>query len=136
MANKYIVMLPENLQGSSIQGYARLSKVGETEASTPAKAVTHVVFRNTQNKNTPKKISRSDAKLICHRLKEMGGLEKYAVLVPELAGKDELTFKERKTFTRMALASELAGRYGGKPEDYYGKADDLLAEAEHNSYRR
>lgn len=116
----FIVALPEELHGNiNIPGYEDIEKISGTHAGSPQSAVSHYLHR----------VHPLKAKLIVDVLnRRMGGAENYAFEIPEieaLNGKNN--YEDKKLFSEMALASELAIHYGSKdPMIYLDKARELL----------
>lgn len=126
----FLVELPLSLEGGIIPIYADIPKIGETEASTEAEAATHHVYRNVQSMN---RSGKEIARLICGRLNRMSGLEHYAVQIPDVrdAEGELMNYKERKTAVQMALAQEMAVKYGGRADSYWGRSIRSLKRVGH-----
>lgn len=120
LKKQFIVTLPRELpKDSNVPGYEDIEKIAGTFAGSPQSTVSHYLHR----------VHPEKAKFIVDILNSrVGGAEKYAFKIPEvrsLNGK-EPNFSDKKLFTEMALASELAFYYNSSPFNYLNKARELL----------
>lgn len=123
----YIVALPAELRGLSEdirRDYQRIPNTGVTMAYSEGDAVGNYIFRFLGGSE----IGESSARIIMRALTNNSGnkYSKYAMEMPVVFGEGEvLTRRERMTFEEMALAQNLAGVYGGRPESYLKEASHL-----------
>jgi hypothetical protein len=120
--DRYIVMLPT--EGVGVDGYEGTPKIAESHAASPAQAVTQYLHR----RGVP--LSTRNARIVAGILsKRAGGLEAFAVLVPEVTDEDgrALYGPEREQATQNELAQELARQKGSSdPGRYLPLAIHLL----------
>ena len=126
--NIYLVELPTG--GMDLEtGYVNIPKVGVTTATSAKAAVAQYIHKHN---NWKPKLIISQLK---ERQKNRGGLESLTTIVPTVESEDgkRLSRKDRKLFTEMAFAQELAYKAGSEdPGNYLPKARKLLAEANQN----
>ena len=101
--------------------YSRVQKLDETEAETPRKAITQVLFRRLGDGRQSRVFTRIFGRTA----------GQYAFTVPEKGYNDAETGKRLSpqaidTFQKMELAIDIAEARGQRPEDCYGDAVDMV----------